>query len=191
MIVDTFQRFRGEVSGNRNLYGADYNDVGALKKVADRFGVAIVCVHHTRKAGADDPLDTVSGTNGISGAADATCTIGREIGRADAFLYIRGRDVEEAEYAIDFDKQSYSWTLKGEAAEYRLSQERQAVVDLLASSADSMSPKEIAEALGKSPGAVRKLLPTMVRDGQILGAVGKYGAIRPQVLAGLAVEDAA
>ena len=64
--------------GNQNLYSGDYAAAGELKRVADDFGVAIVLVHHTRKATADDPLDTVSGTNGLAGAADTTwCSGGR------------------------------------------------------------------------------------------------------------------
>lgn len=40
-------------------------------------GVAIVLVHHVRKMDADDPLDTVSGTTGLTGAADTVLVLNR------------------------------------------------------------------------------------------------------------------
>ena len=58
-------------------------------------GIAIVVVHHTRKASADDPLDRVSGTTGLTGAADSVITMSRS-----RVLEVRGRDIEETEYKL-------------------------------------------------------------------------------------------
>ena len=41
-----------------------------LKEIADEYGVAVLLLHHTRKATADDFLDSVSGTHGLAGAAE-------------------------------------------------------------------------------------------------------------------------
>lgn len=174
IVIDTFQKLRGPVSGNQNLYSGDYAAAGELKRLADDYGVAIVLVHHTRKATADDPLDMVSGTTGLAGAADTTCVLRREIGRADATLYIRGRDVPEADHALSFDAATCSWTLLGDAVEFRVSAERKAIIDILTNAPEPMSPKHLAEALGKKDGAVRKLLHMMVRAGEVDGLGGAY-----------------
>lgn len=112
------------MTGTGPLYGLDYEAAGGIKRLADRYGVAVCLVHHTRKAAADDPLDLMSGTPGLAGAADTVAVLRREIGRADATLYIRGRDVPEADHALAFDADGCSWTLLGDAAEYRRSDER-------------------------------------------------------------------
>lgn len=174
VIVDTFQRLRGPVPGNQSLYANDYAAAGELKRVADDSGVALVLVHHTRKATADDPLDMVSGTAGLAGAADTTLVLRKEIGRSDANLYLRGRDVPEADHALTFDPESCSWSLLGDAAAYRRSTERQDIIDLLNGSPEPMRPKAIAEALGKKDGAVRFLLHRMVKGGEIDGLGGDY-----------------
>lgn len=174
VIVDTFQKLRGPISGNQYLYAGDYAAAGELKRVADRFGVALVCVHHTRKASADDPLDMVSGTAGLAGAADTTCVLRREIGRSDATLYVRGRDVPEADHALSFDVDRCLWTLLGDATEYRLSEARHEILNALRDAGNPLSPKVIAEALGKKPGAVRYLLHKMAKDGAIDGIGGAY-----------------
>lgn len=174
VIIDTFQKLRGAVPGNQNLYAADYDSASQLKRVADAHGVALVMVHHTRKALADDPLDAVSGSNGLAGAADSTLVLRKEIGRADGTLYIRGRDVPEADHALTFDPDACSWTLLGDAATHRMSEERAAIITVLSESSEPMSPKHIAEALGKKDGAIRYLLHKLAKSGDIDGIGGAY-----------------
>ncbi len=175
VIIDTFAKIRGASGAmNQNLYSGDYAAAGQIKRVADDFGVAVVLVHHTRKAEAADPLDMVSGTNGLAGAVDTICVLKREVGRHDATLYLRGRDVPEADHALSFDAATCSWTLLGDAAEYRTSEERKAIIDLLRDAPDPMSPKAIAEALGKKPNNTRYLLHRMVKAGEVVGIGGAY-----------------
>jgi hypothetical protein len=60
-------------------------------------------VHHTRKSGAENFLDTINGSQGLAGAADTVAVLRRSRGSAGAVLKITGRDVEEAELALNFD----------------------------------------------------------------------------------------
>ena len=69
-----------------------------------RRGFAVLVLHHTRKAEADDPLDTVSGTLGLVGCADTALVLARS--PAGTTLYVRGRDLEEREDAIVFDRRA-------------------------------------------------------------------------------------
>jgi len=176
VIIDTFAKLRGISISSRNsiLYQLDYHAIGELKHIADRHGVALVIVHHTRKAAADDPLDTVSGTNGLAGSADTTLVLKRDISRADATLYVRGRDVQEADHALRFDPRTCIWSLIGDAAEYRISAERQEVLNVLRNAGQELSPKEIATALGKTSDSVRFLVMRMLQAGEVEGTRGKY-----------------
>lgn len=67
------------------------------KALADEQSVAIVLVHHQRKMAAEDPLDTVSGTTGLTGAVDTVLVLTRD-GNGTT-LHGRGRDIEEVEDA--------------------------------------------------------------------------------------------
>ena len=67
IVIDTLEKFRPIQNGKTAAYSADYAAVSALQKVAAKFGIAIVIVHHLRKMDADDPFDTVSGTLGLTG----------------------------------------------------------------------------------------------------------------------------
>src|ERR671920_1005594 len=87
---------------------------------------------HLRKLGAADPLDEISGSTGLSGGADGVLVLKRDRGRADAYLHVTGREIEEeVELALRWDANLASWSLVGDADEYRLSNERQHVLQTL------------------------------------------------------------
>jgi hypothetical protein len=168
VVVDVFARVRGAVpNANMSSYDADYLAMGALKRLADQFGVAILVVHHTRKAASEDFLDAVSGTNGLAGSADAVAVLRRNRGRADAELHVTGRDVEEAEYALNFDPKLGAWRmLDGPASDYALGDTRKAILDHLRI-AVSGTPRQIADALSHNYETVKKNCKRMFDSDQL------------------------
>jgi RecA-family ATPase len=167
VIVDTFQKIKPPGSGSKNLYGEDYEAVNGLKALSDEFEVAIVLVHHVRKADSVDAVEAVSGTNGFTGAADSILVLRRERGQAAASLMITGRDVKEREVALKFDSESMSWRIIGDAESVRLTKERKEILDLLASENRAFSPKDIASELGRKGSNTRKVLGDMLKAGQV------------------------
>jgi DNA-binding transcriptional ArsR family regulator len=167
IIIDTLQRLRPPQQGNRGLYEQDYATLAYLKSLADTCGVAIVVVHHLRKGSSDDPLEEVSGTTGLTGAADTIWTLKRDRGRADAVLFSTGRDIDESETALQFDKGLGLWTLLGDAEEYRMTHERGKIIEILKQSGEPMTPKGIAEILGKTRESVQFLISKLVEEGSV------------------------
>lgn len=176
VVVDILKVVRPVVSGNRGMYDADYEAMQLIQRLAGQHGAAILAVHHTRKLAASDPVDEVSGSTGLSGGADGIMVLKRDRGKADAYLHVTGREIEEeAELALKWDANLASWTLAGDADEYRLSEERRALVKALGRAGAAMSPKDLAEALDKSHGSVKVLLGEMVKAGQVTNpSYGKY-----------------
>ena len=164
VILDTLAGVR-PIKTNSG-YTEDYEALGALHRLANDRGLAVLVLHHTRKMEADDPLDTVSGTLGLAGAADTVMVLARS--SQGTTLYVRGRDIEEAEHAINFDKELCRWTILGDAADVRRSDERTNILTALADAGgEPMGPAEIAEHTGMKPGNVRFLLHQMVRDSEV------------------------
>jgi AAA domain/Bifunctional DNA primase/polymerase, N-terminal/Primase C terminal 2 (PriCT-2) len=175
IIVDVLARFRPMATGrNTAAYDADYAAIAGLQGLASKYSVAIVIVHHLRKNAADnDPFDKVSGTLGLSGAADTILIIDRD--GQGIVLYGRGRDIEEIETAIVFDKPTCRWRVMGSASEARMSGARKAILEALKGSSAAMSPADVVAETGAKPGNVRFLLRKMVDDGTIMKAErGKY-----------------
>lgn len=161
VVVDVLAKFRQPAGDKTNAYQADYDAVSGIKTIADTHGVSALILHHTRKAAADDWLDTVSGTQGIAGAADTLLVMRRSRHRADAELMVTGRDVDEAEHALTWDPQVGLWTIEGSAADWRVTSERQQIIEAV-TAGGGLRPKQIAEATGLSHDVVKHLVRKMV-----------------------------
>jgi hypothetical protein len=174
VVIDTWPKFRPLRKRGRDQYEEDYEHASELKGLADKYGVGINAIAHCRKMDAADPIDEVSGTLGLTGAADAVAVLKRERGQHDATLFISGRDVDEREAALRWDPQYALWSIIGEAEEYRMSKERKEIIDLLDSVPEPLSPTEAAGRIGKPVNPVKKLLWTMFKAGQVQNYDGKY-----------------
>jgi hypothetical protein len=173
VVLDTLAGVRPPKQNGEALYDADYRALVALHRLAGEKGFAVLVLHHTRKAEADDPLDTISGTLGLVGCADTALVLARSSGGTT--LYVRGRDLEEREDAIVFDRERCSWSVQGEAAEVRQSDTRKAILAVLARSPEPLGPKDIADDTGLNDENVRQTLRRMKGDGDIfLVSRGKY-----------------
>lgn len=167
VIIDVLKMFRANRKGNKNPYDLDYEDIGPLSKIAAEFNVAIVIVHHTNKGAlSSDPFDRVNGTGGISGAADTTLIMARN-DQGLIELYGRGREIEEIETAVSFDKMTCTWSVKGNASEVSMSDTAAAIMRVLSDASEPMGPTDIAAACGHKAVVVRQHLPRLAKDGKI------------------------
>ena len=166
VIVDTLALIRGKPDRDAGVYANDYEAARSLKAVADEFGVALVMLHHQRKEAASDPIDSVSGTAGLTGALDTIIVLKRAANDPYGILYVRGRDVHESETALQFDKDTGKWLRLGAGDDFRRSQERNAVIRALAE-AGPMTPGDLASALGRRSGTIRMLLAKMLKAGDV------------------------
>ena len=109
IIIDTLQKVR-ELSGEVYSYRDDYQIIGQLKQLADRFKLCMLVVHHTRKSPANDEFDRISGTTGIYGCADGAFVLSKER-RTDntATLSISGRDQPDQCIHLMRDEETLQW----------------------------------------------------------------------------------
>lgn len=171
VIVDTVAKIKPPTPRNADLYAEDYRFGAHLKRIADTYRIALLGLHHQRKAASEDTFDTISGTLGVTAACDAVWVLQRTRGQADAVISMTGRRIREQEIAVRQDEHVGTWTYLGDAEEFRRTKERADVVKLLQTSGP-MKPAEIAEELKKNPPSVRQLLRRMVQAKEVT-QVGK------------------
>jgi hypothetical protein len=177
IVVDVFNKVRPETKRGENPYEADYRALAPLKALADEKSLAVLIVHHTRKMEADDPFDTVSGTTGFTGAADTVLVLART--SQGSTLYARGRDIEEIETAVQFDKLTGRWSVLGAASEVRRSDERSLILDVLKEAEEAMSPSDLAAATGAKANNVKQLLFKMAKAGEVTKLKGRGQYLHP------------
>lgn len=106
VVLDTLAKVEpemGEGARNTNAYGANYSMMSRYKNWADDHNCAVVMVHHDRKGApsskngdtTSDPFSKISGTRGLTGAADTMWFLEAERGTRDGTLHVTGRDVIE------------------------------------------------------------------------------------------------
>ncbi len=116
IVIDTFQMIRN--TGSEVSYASDYNEIEILKKLAEELKITILLVHHLRKQGDSDPFNMLSGTNGLAGGVDTMFVLDKSKRcSANATLYCSGRDIEDREIELTFDKESCTWNFVSDSSD--------------------------------------------------------------------------
>lgn len=191
VVVDTLGKIMPPARRGEGAYERDYRVAGTLKRIADTHpGLAIVAVHHDRKAASEDFVDSVSGTHGLAGASDTIVVLSR-VRHADAgVLSVTGRDVEEESYALTMTEGV--WTLDGAdlATSAKKAAARRETDGLGDRSADALRfvgehpegvrPKDVAEALGIDNQTAGTVLGRLFDAGKLSRpSRGRYAPVVP------------
>jgi hypothetical protein len=167
VIVDTLARIRDRRSEAGNLYEEDYLALARLKDLGDRYACAVVVVHHTRKGAAEDPLESIHGTLGLTGAADCVLVLKRARQCDEARLFVTGRDVDEHEVLLVWERTRCVWS-RNDSSD-GLTREQRAVITAMQQAGRPMTCLDLVPLVHKSKDALKQLLRRMADE---------YGLIR-------------
>lgn len=179
VVLDTLGKVMPPTLVGESSYQRDYRIGSALKRIVDEHpGSALLVNHHDRKAVTDDFVQSVSGTNGLAGAADTIVVLSRRRHEADAVIQVTGRDVIEGEYAMRFTA-GCQWVLDGgdfTAANAALAQRRDsetlgdrsaAIAGYARDTGQEVTPADIAQRFNISPDDAGKYLRRLVDSGRL------------------------
>jgi hypothetical protein len=120
VIIDTLVKLEPEMGEDRRrgAYQGNSHMIGRYKQWADTFNVSVFIVHHDSKVGAreksgmeNNPFLKISGTQGLTGAADTLWFLETERGTGEGELHITGRDV--VEQSLPMRKHGAVWAAFG------------------------------------------------------------------------------
>jgi uncharacterized membrane protein YgcG len=169
VVIDTLAKVRPSMGRNSSVYESDYACLAPITEVANKYRTTILIVTHNRKGKSDvDPLEQISGSLGLSGSVDGALVIDGNRSDKHYTLSLIGRDIPDDDDLAIQRASNGEWQLLGQAKHIFVSAERQAIRDLLLLHPLGLAPKDIADQLAKKQPTVRKLLSSMVADGQII-----------------------
>lgn len=198
VVLDTLGKVMPPALPGEGAYARDYRVGSRLKGLVDAHpGSALLVVHHVRKAGSEDWMDSTSGTNGLNGAADFTIALTRPRNETEGTLKVTGRDVPEGEYAVTVE--GGQWTLRGTSlaeAARRAEQARATaglgdtsarLVEYVTGEPSGVRAKDVAAALGLEEKDASTYLLRAEKSGRIarlsrglygppVGSVGSVGS---------------
>jgi hypothetical protein len=163
-VVDVLAKVRAP-TGNRPAYEADYAALAGITKLANELGIAILVVHHIRKMQADDLMEMVSGTYGVTGAVDTILVMANKPN--GTVLDIRGRDAEQAELAIEFEKATCRWRVLGDAAKVHLSEQSNKILSALRQAGEPLAATDLEKLTDIKRDTLGKALYRLANEGTI------------------------
>ena len=175
IIVNVLARVRPRVGNRSDRYLADYEAAQPLKTVADKHGLAVVALHHTRKAGAEDFVETVQAPTGWRLRLTPSWFANGLGARPTPLSTSPVVTSRNEDLALRFDGGIGTWTLLGDAAEWALSETRRKLLAALREQG-ALTPKALADYTDIAHETAKKSLQRMALDGQVETAGG--GAYR-------------
>ncbi len=174
IVIDTLAKVRqNNKAFGEGVYERDYREMGHFQKLAGKYQVAIILVHHERKAESIDEFDSVSGSAGITGAADSMWLLKRpDRNKMEGTLIISGRDISDRQYALRWDESRGLWLYEGKATEASSSKLQQQVLTAIDQIGTPASPTEIITITGKPKATVYRAITALLNDGLIERSVG-------------------
>ncbi|WP_416909318.1 MAG: AAA family ATPase [Polymorphobacter sp.] len=167
IIIDTWRCIKPASDGRKTGYDEDAAGMQRLHAIAKhRPGLCILVVHHTRKQEADDPMDMISGTTGLTGVPDTLLVLARH--GEGARLVAVSREMDGYDKALKRNPDTNGWTIIGDAKQLAATAERQEILEALEGApAEGLSSRDVADTIGKSEPTVRRTLNRMAKAGEV------------------------
>lgn len=182
IVIDILQNFRPPRDPKGNPYDQDYEAVKMINEFAERHRIAVIIIHHTRKAKADDVFDEISGTTGLSGGVSSMWVLGRSPDNSgESILALRGRDISDDDpMAVQWDNYTCQFVRVASGEEVSSGAARRSILNAM-DEATEYQLKDLAAAVHKSVSATSNLIRRLMDDGfiQRVGN-GRYARIPQQ-----------
>lgn len=169
IVVDTFSKAAGRLDQMDLAITGEL--LGRVQRAAIDNNILLLLVDHHRKSagnGDGDPVDDVMGSTGKSAPLDVSIGLYRQRGQKDAVLKITGRDIEEQELSVGFDKETGCWQMVGTAQGVRIESLQADILNAIEEHGGKATAAEIARFLGKQANHISTELQELVAKGAVV-----------------------
>jgi hypothetical protein len=144
--------------------------LGSLQRLAMDREITLLLVDHHRKAGSNgdgDVIDDVMGATSKVGVADAAMGLYRRRGERTATLKVTGRDIDDREMIITFDRELCCWQYEGEAEQVKSNTVQAEILGALEQLGGKATKTQVARFLGKQPSNISAEMNELVMKGRV------------------------
>ena len=186
VVVDTLAKVKQQFDKSNTAYDKDNNLLRDIQKLAMKLSISIIMVSHLGKTQFDYSWDKIQGSTGMQGMTDFMWMLDRGDGDSkSASLHGRGRDIEDFEFALKWNKESWRYDRDGELWLKQLNENRKEIVDAMfyfvhEKKQLEVKPAEISKYLGastdKAKANIRKTMERMQKGNDLTSgkAYGTY-----------------
>lgn len=172
VVIDTLARALGNIDPNKQAEMGMH--LGVLQRVATDRNMTILLIDHHRKShgGDGDVVDDMLGATSKTGVQDVILGLYRERGAKNAKLKVTGRDIEERELAMRFDRETGLWQCLGDADAVNDSERKRNMIDMIRE-LGAPSNSELADATDQNRGNCHKFLKRLIASGEVVEVDGR------------------
>jgi DNA-binding transcriptional ArsR family regulator len=171
VVIDTFNRAIG-----RYFKGGEVNDASVVTRALDRLqqvalenNAAVLIIDHHSKAISNeggDPMNDMLGSVAKGATADFAWSLYRERGKSGARLQITGRDMEEKDLLLNWDREFGIWQYEGDGSTLKLTLRREEIIDFLKKHGRS-TLRAVADGIGQPKSHTSERLKDLVKAGLV------------------------
>lgn len=166
IVIDTLARALGFIDPNKQAEMTMH--LGLLQRVAVDRNMTILLIDHHRKSNGvnSDAVDDLLGATAKAGVLDVAMGLYRERGEKNATLKVTGRDIEERELAVKFDRNTGLWECLGDAGELIGSEHEIAIVEAVRT-LGAPSHREISDVVGQDRSNCFRRIQELIVKGKL------------------------
>jgi hypothetical protein len=166
IVIDTLQHLRPSGNGRRSQYHSDYDFLFPIAEIGRQYNVSMLLIHHLNKLQKGDELDKVSGSTGLTGAAENILLLDRARGEDHAQLAVRPREEPEDEFKMKLDRRLLTWQVGLEQGPEPGTPEREEIWNVIVEAGEPMGLGSIADVVDKDTSTVSHHLNNLkTKDG--------------------------
>jgi RecA-family ATPase len=173
VCIDVFAAFRQPVDKVTNQYQSDYDAMTGLSTLGKLHpGLAIAASLHTRKMRSVEAMDDISGTYGLTAAADAFLVLRKQ--GAGGTLHAGGRLWDRDDNDFELSRKNQRWHLNGVSD--GLADSERYTLDVVTKTG-GVGPTELAKLLNCTRQAAYQRLDALLSKGKVEKSNGIYISI--------------
>ena len=183
IIIDTLARIKPRVARNSGTaYDQDNELLSGIQKIAIQNNITVAFITHLSKASTDYSFDKIQGSVGIQGMTDAMWLIDRGDNTNNASIVGRGRDINDFEYAVKWNADTWCYDFTGNLEIVQKTENRLEVINAmkeLSVKQKEIAPRDICKHYGftsnsKDGKRISKTMQRMLGDSELIKG-NKYG----------------
>ncbi len=161
VVIDLLQAVKNhdKHAGGKTAYENDYEGLKSLRDYVSLRNIAVVVLHHNRKASSENEFNSISGSQGIAGSVDTIWLLKSIPNGLTGGLVVTSRESDGGDYEMErMERPMSGWNLIGEKAP-----EEQSVADRIRAclSVESLTTKDLAKEVRSNIRHVQGILSEM------------------------------
>jgi len=132
VIIDPYVKIKKTLGGHKlNSYENDNYNLQDIYTLANKYNIAVVFIHHTKKKSEDDVFDEMNGSSGIQSNCDSMIVLStnRKMGQ-NVVLSCIPKDAEQKEFEITLNSKCI-WEYVGKVGEASKTKMQKAILDAI------------------------------------------------------------